>query len=50
MFNLFTVSSLLLKHANKFEMFQTIISFIKIPPKFKLANVQYIKLKSRYDL
>ena len=32
---------------NKFEMFQTIISFINlIPPVFKLAYVQYIKLKS----
>ena len=34
---------------NKFEMFQTIISFINlITPVFKLTYVQYIKLKARY--
>ena len=34
---------------NKFETFQTIISFkILIPPVLKLAYVEYIKLKSRY--
>ena len=34
---------------NKFEMFQTIISFLNlIPHVFKLAYVHYIKLKSRY--
>ena len=33
---------------NKFEMFQTIISFINlIPPVFELAYAQYIKQKSR---
>ena len=38
-------------NAVKDEMFQTIISFINlIPPVFKLAYVQYIKLKSRYNL
>ena len=36
---------------NKFEMFQTIISFIDlIPPVFKVAYAQYIKLKSIYNL
>ena len=36
---------------NKFEMFQTIISFINlIPLVFKLAYVQHIKLKSMYNL
>ena len=36
---------------NKFEMFQTIISLIDlIPPVFTLAYVEYLKLKSRYNL
>ena len=33
-------------------MFQTIISFINVMPHvvFKLAHLQYIKLKARYNL
>ena len=39
------------RKTNKFEMFQTIISFINlIPTVFELAYVQYIKLKSRFNL
>ena len=37
--------------SKKFEMFQTIISFLNLmPPVFTLAYVQYSKLKSRYNL